>query len=503
MAGMTADLPSESPTVLVTGATGYIGSRLVPELLAAGRSVRVLTRTASRLEGRSWRGSVEVVEGDADVAADMVKAMDGVAVAYYLLHSMGSGADDFAGRERAMATTFADAAAAAGVRRVVYLGGLHPPDEQLSEHLASRTEVGSIMLDGAAPAAVLQAAVIVGSGSASFEMLRHLAQRLPAMVAPKWLMNRIQPIAVRDVLYYLVRAADLPPEVNRTFDIGGPDVLTYRQMIDRFCEVAGLPRRLIVTIPVLTPRLAGHWVGLVTPVPGGLAKPLVESLIHEVVCQERDLVELVGTPPGGLLGFTDAVRTALEGTQEYPVVKATDVPSHSMTGDPRWTGETVYRDETSSVVAASPQEVWAVVEAVGGENGWHVPDVVWQVRGLADRAIGGPGLRRGRPDRPLRVGDRVDLWVVEDVVDGRRLLLRAESRLPGEAWLELTVAPDAGGGTRLSQLALFHPRGLAGHLYWGAMLVAHIAAFRAMHRGMAAAASGERVRSRRSAPPPG
>jgi uncharacterized protein YbjT (DUF2867 family)/uncharacterized protein YndB with AHSA1/START domain len=478
---------------LVTGATGYIGSRLVPELLAAGWQVRVLTRSASKIDGRTWQDAVEVIEGDADDPGDVATALDGAGVAYYLLHSMGRGEDDFAARERAMATTFADAAAAAGVQRVVYLGGLHPQGERLSPHLASRTEVGKIMLDGAVPAAVLQAAVIVGSGSASFEMLRHLAQRLPAMIAPKWLMNRIQPIAIRDVLHYLVGAADLPAEVNRTFDIGGPDVLTYKEMIDEFCDVAGLPRRLVVTVPVLTPRLAGHWVGLVTPVPGGLAKPLVASLIHEVVCSENDIVDLLGAPPGGLMSFTDAVRAALEGTEEYPQVRTDDVPSHSVVGDPRWTGETVYRDECSTVIDASPQEVWSVVEAVGGDNGWHVPGVLWQARGLADRLVGGPGLRRGRPDRPLRAGDRVDLWVVEDIVPGERLLLRAESKLPGEAWMELTVTPVADGGTRLSQSALFHPRGLTGHVYWGAMLAAHTAAFRAMHRGMARAAGVHKV----------
>ncbi len=490
---MVVDLgDSGAGIALVTGATGYIGSRLVPQLLDAGWRVRVLTRDGGKLQGRDWAESVEVVEGDADESADVRRAVDGVDVAYYLLHSMGdrSSGGDFAARERAMVRTFADAAADAGVGRVVYLGGLHPPGEELSSHLASRTEVGEVLLDSEVPAAVLQAAVIVGSGSASFEMLRHLAERLPAMVAPKWLSNRIQPIAIRDVLHYLVAAAELPPEVNRTFDIGGPDVLTYKQMIDTFCRVAGLSRRVIVTIPVLTPRLAGHWVGLVTPVPGGLAKPLVESLIHEVVCTENDIVDLVEPPPGGLLRFEDSVRLALTGADDFPgsAEAAGAGPALSENGDPHWAGEPVYRDETSSELDVPAERAWAVASSVGGDRGWFIPDSLWQVRGLADRLVGGPGTRRGRPDRELRVGDQVDHWRVEESDPGHRLLLRTDMRVPGQAWLELCVEPLGARRSRLTQRAVFHPRGLIGHLYWKALLAGHHPAFRLMHQGMAQAA---------------
>jgi uncharacterized protein YbjT (DUF2867 family) len=455
----------------------------------------VLTRDAGKLDGRVWRDAVQVVEGDADDAADVCRALDGATVAYYLLHSMGdrSRRGDFAARERAMARTFADAAASCHVDRVVYLGGLHPSGEELSPHLASRTEVGQILLDGTVPAIVLQAAVIVGSGSASFEMLRHLAERLPAMVAPKWLSNRIQPIAIRDVLHYLVAVADLPPGANRTFDIGGPQVLTYKEMIDGFCRVAGLPRRVVLTIPVLTPRLAGHWVGLVTPVPGGLAKPLVESLIHEVICTEHDITERVPAPPGGLMAFEDSVRAALTGTEEFPARAPRAQPATSEEGDPRWTGETVYRDQTSSLLGVPAEQAWAVVESVGGERGWFVPDALWSVRGLADRLVGGPGVRRGRPDRPLQQGDRVDHWQVVEIDPGRRLLLRTEMRLPGQAWLELVVDPTGSQECRLSQRAVFHPKGLTGHLYWGAMLAGHLPAFRLMHLGMVRAASHQDV----------
>ena len=295
-------------TALVTGATGYVGGKLVGRLLEEGWQVRVLSR--SGVQGRPWADDVDVVRGDATERADLDRALDGVEVAYYLLHSM-DGEGDFAARDRALAHGFADAAAAAGVRRIVYLGGLHPEGKELSPHLASRVEVGDILLQSPVPTAVLQAAIVLGLGSASFDMLRYLAGRLPMMVAPRWLHNRIQPIAIDDVLHYLVRAADLPPEVNRTFDIGGPEVLTYEEMMQRFARLTGRHKRLIVAVPVLTPRLASHWVGLVTPVAVGVAKPLVDSLVHEVVCQERDLDELVGEPPGGHTSYDEAVRRAM------------------------------------------------------------------------------------------------------------------------------------------------------------------------------------------------
>lgn len=324
---------------LVTGATGYIGARLVPALMGQQWTVRVLTRDAGRVQPREWSGRVEVVEGDAADTAALTRAMDGADVAYYLLHSM-DGQGDFAARDRAMATAFARAAEAAGVAGIVYLSGLHPEGE-LSPHLASRVEVGRILLDSEVPAVVLQAAVILGSGSASFEMLRHLTRRLPAMVTPKWVDNRIQPIAIRDVLHYLVAAADLQPGLNRTFDIGGPDVLSYRQMIDGFARHDGLRARLVQSVPVLTPRLASHWVGLVTPVPTAIAKPLVGSLVHEVVCREHDIRGLVPDPVGGLLGFDAAVSVALGqprvGRGERPEPGSVD-SAYLTAADPAWAG---------------------------------------------------------------------------------------------------------------------------------------------------------------------
>jgi uncharacterized protein YbjT (DUF2867 family) len=298
-------------TALVTGATGYIGGQLVPALLDAGWRVRVLSRRANRITSQNWSEEVEIVEGDATSPEDLRRALEGVTAGYYLIHSMDGGGD-FSGRDRELAERFAAAAEDRGVQRLVYLGGMHPAGEPLSPHLASRVEVGQILLSSGVPTAVLQAAVVLGAGSASFDMLRHLTTRLPVMVAPRWLDNRIQPIGIDDVVRCLVAAADLPPDVNRTFDIAGPDVLTYREMILRFAELMGLRRRLVVTVPVLTPRLASHWVGLVTPIPAGLAKPLVASLIHEVVANEHDLEALV-PQRGGMATFDEAVCRAMVG----------------------------------------------------------------------------------------------------------------------------------------------------------------------------------------------
>lgn len=479
---------------LVTGATGYIGGRLVPGLLAAGHRVRCLARSPERLRDHPWIGRVETVRADVSDAEAVRRALDGVDVAYYLVHAIGRG-PDFAGRDRHAARTFASAAWDAGVRRIVYLGGLGPAGgDELSEHLRSRAEVGEILLASGVPTAVLRAAVVIGSGSVSFEMMRYLTERLPVMTTPTWVRTRIQPIAVRDVLHYLTGCATLPPEVNRAFDIGGPDVLTYEDMMRRYAAVAGLPRRLILPVPLLSPGLSSLWVGLVTPVPNRIARPLVESLRHEVVCHEHDIARYVPDPPGGLTGFDEAVRLALRRIKDADVAtrwtsaSVPGAPSDPLPTDPHWGGGTLYTDVRASPVAASPEALWRVIQGIGGESGWYSWPLAWKIRGVLDLFVGGVGLRRGRRDpQRLRAGDALDFWRVEEVVPGRLLRLRAEMRLPGLAWLDLSVE-KRDGATWYRQRALFHPRGLTGHLYWWAIRPFHGIVFGGMRRNVRRAA---------------
>ena len=483
-----------APLVLVTGVTGYIGGRLVPELLRAGYRVRAMARHPQVLRDRDWRGDVEVVQADASDPDQVREALEGVDVAYYLIHALGTG-PRFESRDRHTARTFAVAARNAGVGRIVYLGGLYPEGEELSPHLDSRREVGEILLASGVPTTVLRAAVIIGSGSASFEMLRYLTERLPVMVTPKWLNTRIQPIAVRDVLRYLVGSAGMPPEVNRGFDIGGPDVLTYRDMMQRYARVAGLSPRRIQTVPLLTPSLSSHWVGLITPVPNSIARPLVDSLIHEVVVKEHDIAQYVPEPPEGLIGFDRAVELALAKVRDLDVstrwtsAAAVGAPSNPLPSDPDWAGGSLYVDERESIVDASRESLWSVIEGIGGANGWYSWRLGWAVRGLMDRVFGGPGLRRGRRDPyDLRVGDALDWWRVEEIEDLSLLRLRAEMRLPGLAWLELIADSDEHGRTIFRQRALFHPHGLPGHLYWWSVYPFHGIVFGGMQRNIASAA---------------
>ena len=488
---------------LVTGATGYIGGRLVPRLLAEGHTVRAMTRSAARLRDVPWADQVEVVEADALDAASLAPALVGIDVAYYLIHSIDSGA--FEDTDRRAAQAFADAARDAGVGRIVYLGGLAPVGQQLSPHLRSRAEVGQVLLDSGVPTAVLQAAVILGSGSASFEMLRYLTERLPAMITPKWVKNRIQPIAVRDVLRYLIGCASLPADVSRRFDIGGPEVLTYLEMMQRYAAVAGLRPRVIVPVPLLTPGLSGHWVNVVTPVPGALAKPLVRSLVNEVVCTEHDIARYVPDPPEGLLPFDEAVRLALQRIREAAVEtrwsSATwpGAPSDPLPTDPAWAGGSLYEDARRRPVDAAPADLWRVIEGIGGDNGWYSFPLAWTVRSVLDRLVGGVGLRRGRRDpQHLYIGEALDWWRVEEVLPGELLRLRAEMRLPGVAWLEMGVE-DRDGQTVFTQRAVFFPRGLAGHLYWWSIAPFHGIVFGGMVTNIAAAA--QRARRLREAVP--
>jgi uncharacterized protein YbjT (DUF2867 family) len=486
--------PGRQVTCLVTGATGYVGGRLVPELLAAGYRVRCMARRAERLSGFGWIGQVEVAEADALDAGCLRHALAGVDVAYYLIHSLSSGSA-FEAADRAAAQTFAVCARDAGVSRIIYLGGLRPPSSpQLSPHLRSRTEVGDILLNSGVPTAVLRAGMIIGSGSASFEMLRYLTERLPVMVTPKWVRSRTQPIAIRDVLTVLAGCARLPAQVNRAFDIGGPDVLTYADMMERYAAVAGLRPRLLLPVGVLTPSLSSLWVGLVTPVPSALARPLVESLRHDAVAAEHDITRYVAHPADGLTGFDDAVRLALQrireadATTRWTSASLPGAPSDPLPTDPDWAGGSLYQDVQEKPAQAPPSALWQIIEGIGGQHGWYSWLPAWRARGWLDRAIGGTGLRRGRRDPDhLRVGDALDFWRVEAIEPGTLLRLRAEMKLPGLAWLELS-AIEQHGRTLYRQRAIFHPRGLPGHLYWYTLLPLHDLVFSAMARNITKAA---------------
>jgi uncharacterized protein YbjT (DUF2867 family) len=475
--------------ILVTGATGYVGGRLVPRLLAAGHSVRALARDPARLAGRSWAGAVEVARGDVLRAETLAPALAGIDVAYYLVHAMGAAAG-FEQRDVAGARAFGQAARAAGVGRIVYLGGLgDDAADDLSAHLASRHATGDALREGGVPVTELRAAVIVGSGSVSFEIVRYLTERLPLMICPRWVYRRTQPIAVRDVLAYLVAALDAPESAGKVVEIGGADVLTYAEMILGYARARRL-RRVLLPVPVLTPRLSSHWVHWVTPIPKEIAQPLIEGLRSEVVVRTPLARELF--PAIRPLSYDEALRAALAkldaGALESRWTDALATSQRDGVAVALETREGLVAERREVVVAAPPEATFAVFSGLGGERGWLAGNFLWRVRGALDRLLGGVGLRRGRrhPDE-LRVGDALDFWRVEAVEAGRLVRLRAEMRVPGRAWLELEALP-APGGSRLVQTAFFAPRGLAGLAYWWVLYPVHAVIFSLLARRIAARA---------------
>lgn len=503
--------PARGPArVLVTGATGYIGGRLVPELLAAGHQVRVVVRHPERLSEVPWRDQVEVVQGDLNDADDVGRALrpqsadntsGDIDVLFYLVHSMGT-SPHFEQAELAMARTVAGEATRAGVRRIVYLGGLHPDHVRLSEHMRSRQAVGDVLLGSGVPTIMFRAGVVIGSGSASFEMIRHLTENLPVMPAPSWVRHQIEPIAIRDVLHYLVHAISIATSTSHTFDIGSREVLTYAGLMYGYMHEARLPRRRIYSLPIPAPRLAGWWVALVTPIPHAMAVPLVQSLQHDAVTQNRAVDAFVPFPDGGLMPYRAAVRLALNkmtnGEVETTWANAmTRTPADPLPSDPDWAGQSVFVDERERTDAhADVADVWDVIEGVGGANGWYSLPVAWAVRGVLDKLVGGVGGNRGRRNpRHLVVGDAVDWWRVETIERGRLLRLRAEMRVPGGAWLEMAAEPVEGGGTRYRQRAIYFPRGLLGKAYWWAIAPFHMLIFPAMARNILARARATRAGS--------
>ncbi|QLL06383.1 NAD(P)H-binding protein [Mycobacterium vicinigordonae] len=425
---------------LVTGATGYIGARLVPQLLEKGHAVRALARNPDKLAHVPWRSRAEVAEGDLADLDSLIAAFEDIDVVYYLVHSMG-GSKDFAAAEAQSVRNVVTAARRAGIRRVVYLGGLHPPNGRLSPHLESRKAVGKQLIDSGIETVVLQAGVVIGSGSASFEMIRHLTDRLPVMTTPKWVHNRIQPIAVSDALYYLAAAATAPVPESRTWDIGGPDVLEYGDMMRIYAQVAGLHRRRLIVLPFLTPTIASLWVGTVTPIPPKLARPLIESLECDAVMRNSDIDDIVDPPLGGLTGYRRAVELALARASRGEAGADWDSPPpEALPSDPQWAGEIVYTDVRTATTAAAPDDVWRAAEHAVTDCGWQVV--------------------QREPGRLLR--------------------LRGTERSPGCMWLELAVLPKVGGGTTYTQRATFLPSGMPGRMYWFAAWPARVAALRAL-----------------------
>jgi uncharacterized protein YbjT (DUF2867 family) len=475
----------------VLGATGYIGGRLVGELRTAGHEVVCIARSPERLRDRPWFDEVEVAKGDALDQESLERAFEGLDAVYHLVHSMGH-SDDFIDADRLAAGHVRDAVAAAGVGHLIYLGGLGDDDDpELSPHLRSRHEVGRILADGPVPTTELRAAVIIGSGSASFEMLRSLVEVLPVMVTPRWVHTRCQPIAIRDVLFYLVAVLDRRPADSEILDIGGPDVLTYREMMHRYADVAGLRRRVFIPIPLLTPGLSSHWVNLVTPLPIGLARPLIESQVNDVLVRpDHDIRRVIDHEP---LSFGEATTLALRRIQDLEIHTSwfdaePGHPADPYPGDPSWAGGTLLADRQEIVSSASPDELFREFCSVGGSRGWYTSDWAWRLRGLIDKLLGGVGMRRGRRHpTALRVGDAVDFFRVEALDPGRLLRLRAEMKVPGRAWLEWQVEPH-GSGSLLTQRAMFHPKGVTGRAYWYALVPAHNVIFGRMAARIAAAA---------------
>lgn len=478
--------PSTASPILVTGATGYVGGRLVPRLLEAGHRVRCLVRDPARLQGRNWFQTVELAEGDVFRPETLVTAMRGVQTAYYLIHSMGGGAD-FHDKDLIAARNFSRAARDAGVERIIYLGGLAGDAEQLSEHLQSRQQTGEALREGGVPVTEFRAAVIVGSGSLSFEIIRYLTERVPVMISPRWVYTRTQPIGIRDVLEYLVAAIDVPASAGQIIEIGGADVITYGDMMLTYARVRGL-RRMMLPVPVLTPRLSSWWVDLVTPIPAVIARPLIDGLRNENIVRDFSAQTLF---PGIIpADYSTSVQRALERLRASAIESTWSDALCSSAGDAPplvlSTQEGMIIEQRQRMVQARPEAVYRIFTGLGGRRGWMFMNWAWVLRGFVDRLIGGAGLRRGRRDpEELRVGDALDFWRVEAVEENHLLRLRAEMIVPGKAWLQFRVLADDDGRTQLTQTAFFASKGLAGWLYWYALYPVHAIIFSGMIRRIA------------------
>ena len=455
------------PLILVTGSTGYVGGRLVPHLLAQGYRVRLLVRDVNRLQGRDWLTQVQVVQGDVLDPDSLVPALEQVDSAYYLIHSM-SGDANFHNRDLGAAQNFGEACKAQSVKRIIYLGGLGDPQADLSQHLQSRQQTGEVLRKTGMPITEFRAAVIVGSGSISFEMIRYLTERVPVMICPRWVYTRIQPIAILDVLDYLVAALKTPDSAGKIIEIGGKDVIKYGDMMLGYAKIRGL-RRILVPVPVLTPRLSSYWVHWVTPVSASIARPLIEGLRNEVIV--RDDVASQIFPNITPRDYLTAVKLALSDLDASQVETSWSDALITSQGDVvplvLSTHEGMIIERRQTLVNTTSSYLFKIISRLGGDYGWLYLDWAWRLRGIIDRLVGGVGFRRGRRDMyEVRVGDAIDFWRVEAVEPEQMLRLRAEMKIPGSAWLQFDLQPNGDGQTRLTQTAFFAPKGLFGLIYW-------------------------------------
>ena len=477
--------------ILVTGATGYIGGRLVNRLLEADIRPTCMVRNKAGSESKTWHEKVDIVEADVLKPETLPNALKGVDTAYYLIHSMETAKGDFENRDLKAAKNFAEAAKDAGVRHIIYLGGLGNEDKHLSKHLKSRQETGRALASTGLPVTEFRAAIIVGSGSISFEMIRYLTERLPVMVTPKWVDTKVQPIAVRDVLAYLVEAKDHQPKEHHIVEIGSPEVMTYKDMILGYARAREL-KRVMIPVPVLSPRISSYWVNLITPIPAAIARPLIDGLGSEVIVEHPEAAKAYNVDP---MRYEKAVELALDRSEQgavetlwhqsyYEPVPVTE-PTNQLEDK-----EGLLVDKQVRHFPTSQDAAFKAISQIGGQEGWYAFTWLWHLRGLIDRLFGGIGMRRGRrsPDE-LVAGDILDFWRVETIKAPDYLQLKAEMKLPGRAWLRFDLSPKAGGQTEVKQTAFYEPKGLLGFLYWWAVYPFHLLLFPAMLRAIEKRAS--------------
>ncbi len=463
--------------ILLTGATGYVGGRLLSALQATGASIKCLTRKPEYLEGRVSPETI-VCQGDILDQKSLAKSLQDVDTAYYMIHAIGS-AKNFEDQEIQGANNFAQAAKEAGVRRIIYLGGLGNRESEQSQHLRSRHKVGDILRASGLQVIELRASIIIGSGSLSFEMIRSLTEHLPVMIMPKWVQTMAQPIGINDVIHYLLATLEIKTEKNEIIDIGGPDQLTYGDLIREYATQRNL-RRFFIRVPFLTPRISSLWLGLITPLYARIGRALIESIKSPTIIENNRAKELFSIKP---TGASEAIRAALANedrayaeTHWSDSIASTGLSTHN--GKSHFGNRLI--DHREQLTKASSFAVFSAIERLGGSNGWYAFNHLWQIRGFFDLLVGGVGMRRGRPQgRPLRPGDPLDFWRIESIVPNRELKLFAEMKLPGRAWLCFEIKKEE-NGTRITQTALFDPIGLFGLLYWYSVYPLHNLVFKGM-----------------------